>query len=667
MKLEKLPEAGVAAASHAHPAYRPDIDGMRALAVLAVLVYHAFPKALPGGFAGVDVFFVISGFLISSILMGNLEQGTFTFADFYARRVRRIFPALLLVMTACLAYAWFALFPDELAKLGRHVFGGAAFLSNIFLWNEVGYFDTAADTKPLLHLWSLGIEEQFYIFWPLILAWTHKRGGNVVKVLLALAAVSFLVNIGGMHKYASATFYSPASRVWELLLGALLAYLSVHRYTLFAGVRQEGGGDRLLLNPGSAYARSVRSVVGLLLIASAYAFLSAKRPYPGWGALLPVLGAIMLISAGPQAWVNRVVLSNRAMVWVGLISYPLYLWHWPLLSFAHIIESGTPPAKWRAIALAASVVLAWLTYRLLERPLRGAAQGRVKVIVLSAAMAALAGAGVYVNRAEGLPQRGAVVANAQLHKDLIMVEDVAKANACKARYGFTSQYQYCILDDVQRDPTVLLIGDSHAYHIVAGMTKYWRARGDNLWLLGTRIPFIGLPVGSDPYQQATPAMLELALKTASVHTVIISTVAKLQNVNEDGQRMVAALRTTLQQLQAAGKRVIFVNDVPMLDFEPRACIGRPGIASTQMRTDCALPRAKFDENVKLHQDALQAVLREFPDVQLFDAAAPLCDAQRCHVMLNKRLMYRDTHHLSYVGDLYVGEQFAAQQAARGNK
>jgi peptidoglycan/LPS O-acetylase OafA/YrhL len=668
MKRETLPTQPQAAgqAPSAHPAYRADIDGLRAFAVLSVVLYHAFPARLPGGFAGVDIFFIISGFLIGSILIASLQQGVFSFADFYARRVRRIFPALLLVMSACLAFGWFALFPDEYKALGKHVFGGAGFLSNFFLWNEVGYFDTAAETKPLLHLWSLGIEEQFYIFWPVLMLLAFKRRVSLFKLALGVAALSFLVNVAGVHKFASATFYSPASRVWELLLGTMLAYMSVNGLSLLTGVRrqQPDGAADSLIDFSSPRVRSVQSFLGFGLLLASLAALRAERHFPGWWALLPTLGALLLIAAGPQAWCNRVLLSNRVAVWFGLISYPLYLWHWPLLSFARIIESGLPSSKIRGAAVAAAVVLAWLTYRLLERPLRGTVHGRRKVTVLAALMVLLAAAGGLLYKKDGLPLRASVTASAAQQKALILVEDVANAKACKERYGFASLYEYCLLDDVKKDPTVVLIGDSHAYHVVAGLTKYYRGQGENLWYLGTRVPFFGLPVGDDPYQKATPMMMDLALNTRTVKTIIISTAVKLNLEDEAGKRLTAAFRDTLQRFVASGRTVIFINDTPMLDFEPRACIRRAGVASSQTRTDCALPRAAFDQNVAKHNLAVQSVLRDFPTVQVFDAAAQLCDAQRCHVMLGDTMMYRDTHHLSYEGDLYMGDKFARQQAAR---
>lgn len=197
-----------------HPKYRPDIDGLRAVAVSSVVLFHAFPNLLPGGFIGVDVFFVISGFLISTIIFENLERGTFDFFEFYARRIKRIFPALLLVLASCFVFGWFALLTDEYKQLGKHIASGAGFLSNIILWNESGYFDNSADTKPLLHLWSLGIEEQFYLLWPAIAwaAWKGRVSGLLVAVIIA--AASFLLNLKGIASDAVGAFYSPQTRFW---------------------------------------------------------------------------------------------------------------------------------------------------------------------------------------------------------------------------------------------------------------------------------------------------------------------------------------------------------------------------------------------------------------------------------------------------------------------
>jgi len=216
-----------------HPTYRADIDGLRALAVIAVIGFHAFPQAVPGGFIGVDLFFVISGFLISTILYENLIAHSFSFTDFYARRIRRIFPALMVVLASAYAIGWFVLLPDEYAQLGKHIAGGAGFIENFLLWHESGYFDNAAETKPLLHLWSLGIEEQFYIVWPILLWLAYRARLNLLSLTILIGGASFILNLWGTQVSPNpvATFYSPQTRFWELLMGAVLAYTTLYPST----------------------------------------------------------------------------------------------------------------------------------------------------------------------------------------------------------------------------------------------------------------------------------------------------------------------------------------------------------------------------------------------------------------------------------------------------
>jgi peptidoglycan/LPS O-acetylase OafA/YrhL len=358
-------------------AYRPDIDGLRAVAVGSVVAFHAFPNLVKGGFVGVDIFFVISGFLISGIIFGALEADGFSYANFYGRRIRRIFPALIAVCAATLLAGWYVLLPDEFEHLGKHLAAGAAFVSNGALWYESGYFDAASDTKPLLHLWSLAIEEQFYIVWPLVLGlvWRRKRGFLVVT--LSIALVSFVINVATVGHDPVAAFYSPLSRFWELMLGGVLAYIAMHR-------------PEVLQRHGTA-----RSWAGAALVGAGIFVLTKERAFPGYWALLPTVGACLLISAEPDAWFNRRILSARPMVWIGLISYPLYLWHWPILVFAKIVKGKVLTPVDRLEAVAASVVLAYLTYRLLERRLRHAAGTRVPQ-GLAAVMAGIAATGLVI-------------------------------------------------------------------------------------------------------------------------------------------------------------------------------------------------------------------------------------------------------------------------------
>jgi len=220
-----------------HPKYRRDIDGLRAVAVLSVVAFHAFPDWMKGGFIGVDIFFVISGFLISTIIFENLDRGTFTFFEFYARRIKRIFPALLLVLIASFVFGWFALLADEYKQLGKHIAAGAGFVSNLVLWSEAGYFDNSAETKPLLHLWSLGIEEQFYIVWPFFLWFAWKKKFNLLTLTVILTLISFTLNLKGISENSVAIFYSPQTRFWELLSGSILAWFAIYKKNAFTSYK----------------------------------------------------------------------------------------------------------------------------------------------------------------------------------------------------------------------------------------------------------------------------------------------------------------------------------------------------------------------------------------------------------------------------------------------
>lgn len=391
--------------SHSH--YRPDIDGLRAVAVLAVVAFHAFPAWVKGGFIGVDVFFVISGFLISTIVFENLDKGTFSFAEFYARRVTRIFPALILVLVTCFTFGWFALLADEFNQLGKHIASGTSFVSNFVLWSEAGYFDNSAETKPLLHLWSLGIEEQFYIVWPLLLWFSWSRKFNLLAVTVLVSIASFMLNIKEIKQDSIATFYSPQTRFWELLCGSLLAWITLYKKGIFVNIRSKIGG---LLSPlvyrykqenESKLLINILSFVGFFLLMYGFWKIDKELNFPGGWALLPVLGTVLIIAAGAKAWFNCTILSNKVLVWFGLISFPLYLWHWPILSFGRIIYYELPPIRFRLLAIVISIVLSWLTVKLIEKPFRfGNYRIGLKVITLCSLIFVIGVCGFVVSKTD---------------------------------------------------------------------------------------------------------------------------------------------------------------------------------------------------------------------------------------------------------------------------
>lgn len=471
-----------------HPKYRPDIDGLRAIAILSVVGFHASPTKVTGGFIGVDIFFVISGYLISTIIIGNLERNSFNFVEFYIRRINRIFPALLLVLIVCLAFGWFVLLADEYKQLGKHIAGGAGFISNIILWSESGYFDNAAGTKPLLHLWSLGIEEQFYIAWPLLLFLAWKKRFNLLSVTVVVAVISFALNIGETNGgHANTAFYSPQTRFWELLTGSALAYLTLHKQNIFQKLKywMDSRLRKIIYaHAPAAYSNillNIQSVFGGILLAIGVFIFTKELKFPGWWAVLPTLGAVLIISAGSKTWFNRVVLSNRLLVQFGLISFPLYLWHWPLLSFARIVEGQPPSSKIRIAAVLISIALAWLTYRLIENPIRYGNHSKAKMITLLTLVAVVGYIGFNAFKRDGLPFRdaarqviindgdiGHVMFQKYLYEKFYLC---TPNNILREAMGYGSELVRCFQSRENQPITIAIIGDSHAEHLFIGLAE----------------------------------------------------------------------------------------------------------------------------------------------------------------------------------------------------
>lgn len=376
--------------------------------MLSVVWYHAFPTGLTGGFTGVDVFFVISGYLITAHIFTSLDEDKFSFLDFFQRRIRRIFPALILVMASSLIFGWFALVSEELQQLGKHIASGAAFIVNFILVGESGYFDTAADTKPMLHLWSLAVEEQFYLVWPVVLWFAWRRNFSLIWITVLVAVASFCFNLRFVVTHPTETFFLPFSRFWEMLSGSILAWLMLYKRDVLdlAKMRVDtrvGGMVPLRVARGNiAFSENAMALVGLCLLIYGFVNINSNVPFPSTWAVVPVCGAILVIAAGATAWSNRIFMMNPVAVWFGLISYPLYLWHWPILSFLQIFEGGEPPHRdARIVAVVLAIFLAWLTVLLVEKPLRfGHRNVRLKTVGLTTAMIFVGVVGLFISRTD---------------------------------------------------------------------------------------------------------------------------------------------------------------------------------------------------------------------------------------------------------------------------
>ena len=433
--------------------YRPDIDGLRAVSILLVVGFHAQSWLIPGGFIGVDIFFVISGFLITGIILSQIEAGRFSALGFYARRIRRIFPALIVVLSATYVAGWFLLLPDGFVDLGKNIAASVGFVSNLFQLRQAGYFAPASADNPLLHLWSLGIEEQFYIVWPGVLL-LIARSKSRPLLIFALAAASFAVGLLIFAGYKEWAFYSPIPRVWELLAGGLVAERQIAR--------------RDFLKAGFARQHDLQATLGLALIASAAIGLNRDSTFPGVGALLPVLGAVLLILS-PASLINRGLLSSRAMVLIGLISYPLYLWHWPLLSYLGILRSGDPNFLEIWAAVMSAGLLSYLTYRFIELPLRR----RPKVVPkLAFSLASLGVIGIVTAAASGFDLRFSPEI-----RDIARIEPQANAglrDKCFVESGFEFGSD-CI--EAGNKKLVFLWGDSTAAAFSPGLKEAAAAHG----------------------------------------------------------------------------------------------------------------------------------------------------------------------------------------------
>jgi peptidoglycan/LPS O-acetylase OafA/YrhL len=463
-------DAATSVAANAHGPYRADIDGLRAIAVVGVLLYHAFPTLLPGGFVGVDVFFVISGFLITRVILDGLDQSRFSIGDFYARRVRRIFPALLLVLAACFAFGWKTMLAEDLAHLGKQTAGGAGFIANLVLWSEAGYFDIASASKPLLHLWSLGIEEQFYLAWPLLLWAAWRMRLPLMPVIIATAVASFLVNLHYQNGNPTAAFYSPLSRAWELMIGGMLAHWSSAQ-----GARERTWWAARLSRSGvampaetAARVRACAAWVGVALLVIAMLSIRSTMPFPGVRALLPTLGTALLIGAGPSTPVARWILSSRPFVWIGLISYPLYLWHWPLLTLARNAYGDLSTLD-RAGLLLAGVVLAWLTWRLVERPLRSSRRGGLKVAAQLVGMAIIGVLGYKTWKNAGYPSRYPEIIQRATEYDLEAYRAGLRNHICFMEMGENADKYAPECVDQGTQPLWVLWGDSSAASLYTGI------------------------------------------------------------------------------------------------------------------------------------------------------------------------------------------------------
>lgn len=635
-------------------AYRPDIDGLRAISVLGVLIFHVGATWLPGGFVGVDVFFVISGFLITGIIARECDEGRFTYAAFYERRVRRIYPALLIVLVATLAAAWWIMIPAQFRDFGRTLVWTPLFASNFAFMGQTGYFDPDGSVKPLLHTWSLGVEEQFYIVFPLLLAGVARFGLNRTVPIVAIVVASLAASVvSGLVGYGDGYFLLPI-RFWELGAGALLALKAPGR--------------------ASSRVRSGLGVAGLAAIGLSMGLIDSGTAFPGWVAVLPVVGAVAVLAsdAGPVRW----LLSTAPMTFIGRISYPMYLWHWPLIVFTQMYFFHPTTAPEAVGVVIATIVLSWATLVLVERPIRsravlGSRRGLFAAAVVGSVALVLAGLAVFnlksLNRWTS-PEQEALVAAAH---------DAGGADErCRtATVGGIGTSELCrigLRGPGAPAPVFALLGDSHA-NAVAGTISEIAARHGLSGLDLSRIacpPLFGIDrVGDEALRCAAHLDAALAeIRKAGIRRVIIvsrwalpvtghdyaRSPAEVHPILRGGRRVAEADRGNVvaaalsATLDALGDRdVVVVDSIPEVRFDV------PNVMANALRLGRPEPkgptRAEFEQRQRDVRPLLRRVVAGRARVRIVEPADVLCDARICGISRDGRSLYGDADHLSRLG------------------
>jgi peptidoglycan/LPS O-acetylase OafA/YrhL len=636
--------------------YRPDIDGLRAVAVLAVLAYHAFPALLPGGFVGVDVFFVISGYLITGIVLGELRRGGFSLRRFYDRRVRRLFPALLPVL-ACTGLAFGPyLGKQDAAQLGTLVVAGGLSFANIALYFQSGYFDQASELKPLLHLWSLGVEEQFYLVWPLGLAATWRSPAHLKRMLIGGIGVSLALSVFGTRLWPAASFYLPFARIWEPALGGALAY----------AMGRDAARSALAARPALAHAASA---LGVALIATALATFTPLQVFPGWRAIVPVAGAVLVVGAGPNAFLNRTLFSRPWAVAIGILSYPLYLWHWPCLVFLRLTSASKPSTVLTLSAVFIAFALAFLTQRYLETPLRFARSPRTTARLL-VAMGAVTCLGVAVGC--GVLRRAPiteVVAEGLAEHERLTQRLGTKA--CSSRITHDPRVaSICHEAWVAADaPTVVLWGDSHGDAWAPAFVGAARSHGLNAVYFASHgcAPLLGVRTGGqDPAVQCRElglgeAVMQTIRKLAPARIVLVARWSLYMHgwmsrgvlqprtpyLTRDAGGPVSLelsqetlrqqLPATVQELATLAPTLVFLNS-PSLRLP--ITVG-PALAPTDFEPSLSAHRAETTDSNDIVRRASEG------RAVLVDPCDALCALERCPAVLDDIPLYYDDNHVTY--------------------
>lgn len=639
--------------------YRREIDGLRALAVISVIFFHTGLGVFSGGFVGVDVFFVISGYLITTIILSELETGKFSIVSFYERRARRILPALFLVMAVCIPFAWLWLWPSDMKEFSQSLVAVPVFASNILFWHESGYFDTAAELKPLLHTWSLGVEEQFYVLFPLFLMLTWRFGRKwIVALLVIVSAISLAAAQWESVNEPAAAFFLLPTRGWELAIGSFMAFYFAEK-------------ERKEL---PLAANELLSLTGLALIVYSIFSYSETTPFPGFYTLVPAAGtALIILFAWQKTYVGR-LLGSKPFVGVGLISYSAYLWHQPLFVFTRHINLEKPTAIVLILLSLVALVLAYLSWRFVEQPFRKKGViGRNNVIAFVAFSSTLfIGMGVAGHIKEGFVGR--------VNPEILKIADPIKGYSaiCGWKLGYSGEN--CVIGDSNSEPSIALIGDSHSRRITKSLHEAIAGSGRSLIVFSQDWcpPLLDLatdtPVKRPVCRELVKRNYATILKNKKIDTVILfaewanytkgmrwgdkqpsfytDSSSKEKSLNENVAAFSRALERTRSALSAAAKKVIIVKSVPEYETKIPATLAKLFFqGKNELPMALRIDKARyFSRN---SEENIFETSRIYKWATVVDPFIELCGAGYCKYSEGDSSFYTDGNHLSYEGSLPI--------------
>ena len=610
--------------------YRAEIDGLRALAVVPVILFHAGLELFSGGFVGVDVFFVISGYLITTILIEDIENKRFSIVNFYERRARRILPALFFVMIVCIPFAWMWMLPSQMKDFSQSLVAVSLFASNILFWRESSYFDSAIEEKPLLHTWSLAIEEQYYVLFPIFLILTWRFGKKrVFWMIVVIAIISLLLSEWGWRRETTANFYLAPTRAWELFAGSITAFI-VQRI----GVQKN--------NP--------LAFVGLAAVIFSIFFYDETTPFPSIYTLVPVLGVVLLILYADKETLVAKLLSTKGFVGIGLISYSAYLWHQPLLAFARILSLGELSYLLTVIIVLSSLLIGFFSWRYVETPFRVRTHMSRKLIFVFSFLGLLLFStfGFIGHKFDGFRDRFEILLDGDLghleyfkyiDEEYFDCEPNSIASIASTWEGFLrcKQSQRGEFDWV-------LLGDSHAEHLFLGLADENPSINIVYYLFGR--PYYG--------RQSFQEVFNVIAAADSPKTILL-TMHYARVASSDELR--AGFSRTINYLQDLGHRVVLVGDIPHFKTYPEDCKYSQTIEI--IVSNCSIPMRNFASQLDVFEPILTELAIEY-NVPFISVHEPLCSSEYCSMISDKELLYRDNNHLNIPGSRLIGRHLSSK-------